>query len=182
MPSLRYVRAAADDATAVLSDDYTRLYQDVYAEPPYNGGPLYERDRFLDRTCRQVERPGFELLSAIDTATGELAGFCFGLTFAPGQWWRGDITEPPAQVLNAPKATVIELVLRKQYRGHGHGHRLLTQWLAERAEPYGMLLAHPDAPAHALYLRWGWQIVGTCRPAPDADVSNVLVLPLASAT
>lgn len=182
MPSLRYVHAAADDAASALSDEYARLYQDVYAEPPYNGGPLYERDRFLDRTRRQVEQPGFELLSAIDTTTGELAGFCFGLTFAPQKWWRGDVTEPPAEVLAAPKATVIELVLRKHHRGHGHGHRLLTQWLAGRTEPYGMLLAHPEAPAHALYLRWGWQIVGTCRPAPDADVSDVLVLDLAPAT
>ena len=86
--TLEFVRTAGD--AAALTDTYA----EIYAEPPYNGGPLYARDRFLDRTRRQVEWPGFGLLSAIDGDTGELAGFCFALTFEPGEWWRGERPRP----------------------------------------------------------------------------------------
>lgn len=178
MPLVEFVRTSGDDASKALSEAYADAYVEIYAEPPYNAGPLYSRDRFLERTRRQVARDGFELLSAIDSETGGLAGFCFGLTFPAGTWWAGEVSEPPAHVRDADKVSVIELILRAPYRGHGFGKQLLAEFLTRRAEAYAMLLAHPDAPAHARYERWGWQPVGTCRPAPDAPLTDVMALKL----
>ncbi|ADG90171.1 N-acetyltransferase [Thermobispora bispora] len=176
MADVEFVRATGEAAERACSDEYADAYTEIYAEPPYHSGPLYSRDRYLERTRRQVRSEGFELVSAIDAATGELAGFCFGLTFPPGSWWAGQVSDPPAEVLTAPKVAVIELILRKPYRGRGYGRRLLAEFLAGRSEPYAMLLSHPQAPAHAMYEHWGWRVVGTCRPVPDADLLDVMVL------
>ncbi|MFD0657634.1 GNAT family N-acetyltransferase [Thermocatellispora tengchongensis] len=85
-------------------------------------------------------------------------------------------TPPPAKVAGVPKLAVIELILRKPYRGQGIGKRLLSTLLDGRAELYATLLSHPEAPAHALYERWGWEVAGTCRPAPDAPVMDIMIL------
>lgn len=176
MGDVEFVHYRGPEAARALSEEYADVYTEIYAEPPYNSGPLYSRGRFLERTGRQVHRPGFELLAAVDVDTRALAGFCFGFSFGEGGWWGGETTEPPAEVLTAEKVAVIELVLRKAYRGRGYGKALLEAFLAGRPEPWATLLAHPAAPAHARYERWGWRKVGTVRPAPDAPVVDAMVL------
>ncbi|GAA5068603.1 GNAT superfamily N-acetyltransferase [Thermocatellispora tengchongensis] len=162
------------DAATVLDSSYGDAYEEIYAEPPYNSGPLFTRERFLERTRDQVHRSGFDLVSAEDGST--LAGFTFGFTMAAERWWGGESTPPPAKVAGVPKLAVIELILRKPYRGQGIGKRLLSTLLDGRAELYATLLSHPEAPAHALYERWGWEVAGTCRPAPDAPVMDIMIL------
>jgi GNAT superfamily N-acetyltransferase len=160
----------------VLREEYARLYMDIRTEPPYSSGPLYRQDRFLERTVTQAEHPGFALVSARD---GErLAGFAFGLPFAAGRWWGGEATPGPRDVVAATKFAVIELNLLPEYRGKGHGRRLLNELLAERPEPYAILLSHPDAKAHAMYEHWGWRVVGTVRPIPEAEVSDAMMFSL----
>ncbi|RCG17790.1 N-acetyltransferase [Sphaerisporangium album] len=163
-------------AREVLGEDYVSLYLNTRAEPPYNSGPLYNRDRFLDRTSRQIEVPGFELVSARD---GErLIGFAFGFPMAAGRWWRGDTTPAPDEVLPAEKFLVIELNVAAEERGKGYGRRLLDELLGGRAEPWATLLSTPHAPAHDMYEHLGWDIVGTNRPAPDAEIADVMLLKL----
>jgi len=148
-------------------DPIAELYSNVYAEPPYNGGPLFTRERFLERTNRQKDNDGFTLVTA--HTGGELDGFAFGFPFPPGGWWRGDTTpQPPAEILQPPKFAVIELVVRKTQRGQGLGRALMNELLDGRPEPYATLLAEPDAPARAMYRRWGWQQIATVQPADDA--------------
>ncbi|MCG5214348.1 GNAT family N-acetyltransferase [Streptosporangium sp. KLBMP 9127] len=168
---------ARDRAAAVLDDSYGDAYEEIYAEPPYNAGPLFTRGRFLERTRAQVHRPGFELVSAEDRET--LAGFAFGFVMDVGRWWGGESTALPAEVADIAKLAVIELILRKPYRGQGIGKQLLGELLTGRAEPYATLLSHPEAPAHSLYERWGWRVSGTCQPAPDAPVMDIMVIGLA---
>ncbi|BCB81223.1 hypothetical protein GCM10022251_62850 [Phytohabitans flavus] len=160
-----------------LLDPIVELYSEVYAEPPYNGGPLFSRERFLDRTNRQKDNDGFTLVTA---HTGsELDGFAFGFPFPAGGWWRGATTpQPPTEILHVPKFAVIELVVRKTRRGHGLGHFLMNALLDGRPEPYAMLLAEPDAPARTMYQRWGWQQVAAVQPADDAPWLAALVIPL----
>lgn len=161
-------------ATAALNDELAEVYMAIRAEPPYNSAPLYDKDRFLERTRQQITVPGFHLVTVRD---GEvLAGFAFGLPFTAGRWWGGETTPGPAEVVATDKYAVIELNLLKQYRGRGIGRELLAELLAARPEPYAMLLSRPEAVAHAIYEHWGWQVVGTCRPAPDAAVADVMVL------
>lgn len=161
-------------AVAALDDELAEVYLAIRAEPPYNSAPLYQRERFLERTRQQVTAPGFHLVTAHDGQ--HLAGFAFGLPFAEGRWWGGETTPAPEEVVAAEKFAVIELNLLKQYRGQGIGRRLLGELLAARPEPYATLLSRPEAAAHAIYEHWGWRVVGTCRPAPDAAVADVMVL------
>ena len=162
--------------TAALDKAYGDAYEEIYSEPPYSSGPLFSRERFVERTVAQVERPGFTLVSAHDDLS--LAGFAFGFTMAAGNWWGGQSTTPPRTLIDSPKLAIIELILRQKYRGQGTGRQLLRELLSHRAEPHATLLSHPDAPAHELYRRWGWQIVGTCRPAPDAPLMDAMALEL----
>ncbi|MEO3857706.1 GNAT family N-acetyltransferase [Acrocarpospora sp. B8E8] len=174
--SIAFYRMTGEDAAAaVLGDEYAEVYLRIREEPPYNSGPLYRRDRFRDRTSAQAQRAGFALVAANDEA-GKLAGFAFGLPMAEGAWWGGETTPGPPEAVAQAKFAVIELNLLPEYRGHGYGKRLLDLLLEGRPEPYATLLANPAAAAHAKYLRWGWRMAGTCRPAPDAMVTDVLIL------
>jgi hypothetical protein len=94
------------------------LYESAYAEPPYGGGPLFSRERFLERTGRQRHNEGFEIVTAHDG--DELAGFAFGFTFAPGRWWGGTTTpDPPTEAVDSATFAVIELVVGRAWRGRG---------------------------------------------------------------
>ncbi|WP_433513779.1 GNAT family N-acetyltransferase [Nonomuraea sp. CA-143628] len=165
--------AAAD---AVLSEAYADMYETIYSEPPYSSLPPYTRALFTERTIAQVQRPGFELVSAEDGPN--LAGFCFGFTMEPDRWWGSATTPAPDEVVAVPKLAVIELILRKEYRGNGVGKRLLSELLADRAELYATLASHPDAPAHAMYERWGWHVVGSSQPRPDASTADFMLIDL----
>ncbi|WP_428963051.1 GNAT family N-acetyltransferase [Micromonospora fluostatini] len=153
------------------------LYEMVYAEPPYDGGPLFTRQRFLQRTNRQVQSPGFSLITA--DADRVLVGFAFGLPFREGSWWAGTSTpQPPAELVASAKFAVIELVVHPARRGRGLGRALLAALLDRRPEHYAILLAEPTAPARQIYGRWGWQQVADVQPAPDAPRLHALMRPL----
>ncbi|MET8054797.1 GNAT family N-acetyltransferase [Streptosporangium sp. NPDC005286] len=165
-------RAAAE----VLSAEYVDLYVAAYAEWPYLSGPLYSPERYAERTSRQVMQDSFVLVSA--RSRGRLVGFSFGLRFGAGLWWGGEAAPAPPEVVEPPKFAVIELDVAGTHRGRGIGRRLLETLLAQQSAPYATLLADPDAPAHAMYQRWGWQVVGPVRAAPDARTYDALVLDL----
>ena len=157
-------------------NDLAEIYSEVYAEPPYSSGALWSADAFINRTRRQAARNGFAFVCA--RIGSELVGFGFGLTFDEGTWWSGDATPPPSEILKAQKFAVIELVIRRQWRGQGIGHGMLNQLLADRSESYAILTAMPNAPAREIYRRWGWVQTGIAHHAPDSPVLDALALPL----
>lgn len=158
-----------------LLDELTKLYAEVYAEPPYNSGPLFGLDSFTARTTRQASRPGFAI-SWARSSEGELIGFSFGLPFESGKWWAGNASPPPAEILEAPKFAVIELVVAGSWRGRGVGRELIGDLLGRRTEAFAILTADPDAPARRIYEHWGWEQVGTARHTDDAPLMDQLVL------
>jgi ribosomal protein S18 acetylase RimI-like enzyme len=160
--------------------ELTSIYREVYAEPPYSSGALWNVESFQDRTVRQAGRDGFAMVTA-RLPSGELIGYSFGLTFPAGRWWSGDATAPPPAILNADKFAVIELLVRERFRERGTGRRLLDELLSGRGEAYAVLTAMPDAPARELYRRWGWIPVGTAHHTPESPVLDSLVLPLPKA-
>jgi GNAT superfamily N-acetyltransferase len=175
-PGVDLHRHTGSDVDLVLGE-IAELYEVVYAEPPYNGGPLFSRMRFLDRTHTQNEAPGFTLITARHGA--DLIGFSFGFRFAEGRWWGGMTTpEPPPQVVGPSKFAVIELVVAKPWRGRGLGRALMSAVLEGRSEAHATLLSVPDALARQIYDRWGWQYTANVQPAEDAPVMHALVLPL----
>jgi GNAT superfamily N-acetyltransferase len=167
------------DGAAALQElpELTDIYREVYAEPPYHSGPLWDTQSFAERTGRQANGDGFSMTTA-RLPDGVLIGYSFGLTFPAGRWWSGDATPPSPDVMETAKFAVIELLVRQPFRGRGIGRRLLDDLLAGRIESYAILTAVPDAPARDLYRRWGWQQVGTAHHTLDSPVLDSLVLPL----
>ncbi|GGL18966.1 GNAT family N-acetyltransferase [Mangrovihabitans endophyticus] len=158
--------------------EMARLYETVYAEPPYNGGPLWQTAAFVERTLRQSRRPGFSLVTA-RSEDGSLIGYAFGVPFAENRWWSGqEATEPPQHIFAASKFALIELILAAPWRNRGIGHTMHDLILDDRDEPYGILTAVPNAPARELYRRWGWKQVGTARHTADSPVLDALAIEL----
>jgi GNAT superfamily N-acetyltransferase len=178
MTDFTYRHITGEEArTTALGDELVGAYVDLRAEPPYNSGPLYGKDRYLDRTGKQTGQPGFTLVTVRDEG-GALAGFAFGLPFGAGRWWAGEAQPGPPEVVAAPKFAVIELNVLALHRGQGAGKRLLGALLEGRPEPYATLISQPGALAHDLYQRWGWRVVGTVQAAPDAITADAMVLDL----
>lgn len=163
------------DAARDRVGDLRRVYEIVYAEPPYRQGPE-DADEFEDRFARQSEQDGFRLVIAV--AGGRVVGFCYTIGLPAGRWWRGAQQDPPAELVDADKVAVVELVLLSPYRGRGLGRALLDEVLAGRPERWATLLAEPDAPARAIYAHWGWEKVGTVQSQPQWGADDALVLPL----
>lgn len=179
MSDIEYRRGGGDDVVRLIGP-IADLYEAAYAEPPYGGGPLFSRERFLERTGRQRHNDGFEIVTAHDG--DELAGFAFGFTFPPGRWWGGATTpDPPIEVVDNSTFAVIELVVGPTWRGHGVARTLMDALLNGRPEPQAMLLSEPDAPARQIYKHWGWVHVADVRPADDAPAMHALVKSLQAA-
>jgi GNAT superfamily N-acetyltransferase len=156
--------------------EFTSLYLEVYAEPPYDSGPVWSADAFLDRTRRQTAAQGFSCVAAYDAA-GDLIGYSFGLPFAAKQWWANTTATPP-ELIDSPKFAVIELIVQAHWRGRGIGRRLLDALLSQRSEPYATLTAIATAPARTLYDHLGWTKVADIRPSDQRPPFDVLALRL----
>lgn len=66
------------EASGIL-EQVADVYDEVYAEPPYNSGPLFAREEFLQRTDSQLTADGFALITA--TIDDDIAGFTFGFSW-----------------------------------------------------------------------------------------------------
>ena len=173
-PGLR--RWSAEEALA-HGEPLKLLFADAYAEPPYHKGPA-EAERFLVRLSEQAALPGFTFIASdVDTALAGhgLAGFAFGRHFGPGQWWYGAELMPPAELIEAEKFAVSELLVAPAFRGRRLSSRLLAELLRFRTEPYAILLSRPGSVARTIYHHWGWRPVGTARAAARWPASDALV-------
>lgn len=159
--------------TLAMLDELTEVYEEIHSGSPEYDYLLYRRDQFISRTENQAAQEGFELVTV--HADGQIAGFSFGLPFAPGRWWAGATKPPTADLLNATKFAVIELDVRRSYRGQGWGHALLDELLTDRQEDFATLAAVRDSTTQAMYERWGWYKVGAFSGEP---VMDAMVLPL----
>lgn len=151
------------------------MWADAYSDPPYDYNDS-DADEFVARFTRQSHQDGFRLItSRIDN---QIVGFTYGMTFAPGRWWKGARNEPSPTLVNAPKFAVIELVVDRAHRGQGISRHLLEALLAERDEPLATLLAKPGAQAHSMYQRWGWSRVTIVQSYPHWPIDEAMILPL----
>lgn len=109
-----------------------------------------------------VRRPGFRAVATVAN-DGRLAGFGYGYTSMPGQWWhdqvRGALTEPERLWLT-DCFEVVELHVRPAAQGHGLGAHQLRA-LLDSAPGSRVLLSTPEADertsrAWRLYRRFGF--------------------------
>ncbi|MGX6606171.1 N-acetyltransferase family protein [Micromonosporaceae bacterium Da 78-11] len=142
------------DAVMPLIPALVDLYAAVYAEPPYEEGPE-QVERFRNSLLQEMDRPGFELITAEDPT--QLVGAAYGWTMGPGTWWSRSDQEPPSDVREADKLAVMEWVVRSDRRGKGIGAELIHRLLAERPERYATLASDPRSAARGMYERAGWR-------------------------
>lgn len=169
-------------AAAGLLDEILPVYEEVYAEPPYNEGPR-DVGAFLDRFGRQATRPGFRM--AVARAEGELVGFAFGYRLsADTTWWAGALAPlPPDFTAEDGRRTfvIIELAVRATRRRQGIAEQLHTALLdgvdAERVTL--TMRPEPEAvPAQTAYAKWGYRLIGQTRPWDEAPVYDSMMLAL----
>ncbi|WP_328467058.1 GNAT family N-acetyltransferase [Actinoplanes sp. NBC_00393] len=145
-------------------DDLLRRLDDVVAV--YGEAMGYRQELLQTRRGyigSHVRRPGFRAV-ATTTPDGRVAGFGYGYTSAPGQWWhdqvRSALDEPSRRFWLARCFEVVELHVRPVAQGHGVGARQLRALLA-MAEGQTVLLSTPEADEQAsrawrLYRRFGF--------------------------
>ncbi len=172
----------AGPAAGSLLDVVGPMYAEVYAEAPYYEGEA-EVTAFAKGWERLVGAPGFRLVVA--RSAEQDVGFALGCMLpADTGWWAGALSPLPEDLTTErPGRTfaVIEMAVRKPFRGRGIGRelhaRLLTGVTAERAT----LCVRPEpeaAPARAAYGAWGYTKVGQVHPGPDLPVYDAMIRPL----
>jgi ribosomal protein S18 acetylase RimI-like enzyme len=137
-------------------DDVVAVYGEAMGYRP----ELLEARRGYIAT--HVRRPGFRAVATL-ASDGRLAGFGYGYTSAPGQWWhdqvRTALAEPERWWLT-DCFEVVELHVRPAAQGHGVGARQLRTLLGMAVER-ATLLSTPEADERAsrawrLYRRFGF--------------------------
>jgi ribosomal protein S18 acetylase RimI-like enzyme len=118
---------------------------DVYGEAMnYRAELLQTRRGYV---AAHLRRPGFRAVATL-TTDGHVAGFGYGYTSAPGQWWHDQVS---AALDDADRKTwladcfeVVELHVRPPAQGHGIGSRQLRALLM-MAGGTTTLLSTPEA-------------------------------------
>ncbi len=163
---------AADDRREALAD----VYEEAYAERL--DGAFRSRTAFLDRLAAYVQRPGFELVSAIEDH--EIVGYIFGFGIAPsGTWWGGFCGEVPQEVREPTKQgqvfAISELMVRPAWRRRGIARLLHDNLLEGRREILATILVDPaNTPARTAYYSWGWKKIGDIQPFENSPIFESL--------
>jgi GNAT superfamily N-acetyltransferase len=163
-------------SAAPITPNLVELYAVVYAEPPYTEGPEQVHE-FATKLPAETHRPGFALARAL--INNDLVGAAYGWTMPPGRWWSNADSDPPQDILDAPKLAVMEWIVHPNQRGRGIGRRLIRMLLADRPEPWAVLASDPRSAARRMYERAGWQRVGHST-LPWGAAMDLLALPLAA--
>ena len=123
------------------------------------------RDEFgRTRLARHAARDDFRFFGAF-AAGRELAGFVYGYTGAPGQWWYDRVAhaldrEARVRWLDPGHFEFTELAVRPDLQGRGVGSRLHDRVLEGLPHDRALLSALADnARVVAFYRRRGWEIV-----------------------
>ena len=146
------------------SDDLLRRLDDVVAV--YGEAMGYRPELLQTRRGyigAHVRRPGFRAVATL-TTEGRLAGFGYGYTSCPGQWWhdqvRSALDDAARRRWLIECFEVVELHVRPAAQGHGVGARQLRALLGI-ADGTTVLLSTPEADeqrsrAWRLYRRFGF--------------------------
>jgi len=153
---MRLIPWSANDLSRRL-DDVIEVYGLAMG---YQGDLLEARRGYIST---HVRRSGFRAVATV-AADGQLLGFGYGYTSAPGQWWhdqvRAAISAPARTTWLTDCFEVVELHVRPEAQGHGLGASQLRALLA-MTPAETILLSTPEADeatsrAWRLYRRFGF--------------------------
>jgi GNAT superfamily N-acetyltransferase len=171
----RLSRWQADASREALAD----LFVTTYTEPP--GEEFHNRERFVERLAEDVQRPGFDLVLAEDSA---LVGCAYGFpVHRDGSWWRGFIGTLPEDIEELTASgkvfAVAELMVRPRYQRSGIADRMLTRLLATRPAVVATALVEAGSvEGVAAFRAWGWKVAGQLKADPHQAARTVFVQPL----
>lgn len=118
-----------------------------------------------DTLARHSARAGYSFVGAFED-DGRLAGFAYGYTGGPGQWWRDLVAaaaddEQRRRWLEDPHFELCEIAVRPDAQRNGIGGRLHAALLAGRHEPRALLSTEVEDNEDVLgfYARRGWEVV-----------------------
>ncbi|MEZ0095723.1 GNAT family N-acetyltransferase [Streptacidiphilus sp. EB129] len=180
-PSLTIQRHTPAQAKEI-TEELIRVYATVYDVPPYTGDPFFSVDTYASRLHAAFDMEGFEVVTA-HLDHDAIAGYVHGVTLpAEREWWTslGD-RRPPAASAAAPAGQVFwlrEIMVLPDHTNQGIGRRLHDAMVTGRHEPWTALTCITDnEPARSAYPRWGYQVIGQIRHAPESPLYDAMVLP-----
>lgn len=181
-----HVTVADPGAAVARINEICDLYDSVFSQPPFHWTPA-ESDHHRRMMTRVAGSPSFSI-SLLTAPDGRLVGFACGITLPPDtNWWHGVTPPLPDEVHRERQGrtfAVIDMAVHPDWRGRGHGRRLLDTLLTHRPEERATLCVQPPAQAtQEFYRHLGWEYVGRTEGAPD-EVSprwDVFVLDLRGA-
>jgi ribosomal protein S18 acetylase RimI-like enzyme len=136
------------------------VYRAAFAAPPYNRRESHVTD-FGQAFERHATLEGFRFLAAFDTQTATLAGFTYGYTSRPGQWWHDQVSlglspRRSRQWLGG-SFELAELAVRPDYQGQKIGSRLHDGLLVGLPHMSALLSTmQAETVALKLYRKRGW--------------------------
>lgn len=157
-----YSKLPGDELLEKLAD----LYEADFAPPELKAltPEFYSRKRFFERMEDYEQSPHFGLVVAsLDT---EIVGFLSAANMIPGTaWWKGVEPEPSPDFIredNERTVAIFDLLVAAKHRGHGYASLIHEAFLRRRTEERATLLSsEPQQPAYAMWLHWGYKIIGS---------------------
>ncbi|MDJ1133629.1 GNAT family N-acetyltransferase [Streptomyces iconiensis] len=178
-PDTITVEALDGEGAAQAEEDFSTVYAEVFAEPPYHETDDDVADAFR-RFRAQARKPTFRGALA-HTAEGEPVGMAFGYPLGAGTEWWGRLVGPVSEEMRSEDGHrtfgLMEMAVRIPWRRHGVARRLHEALLTGGQEERSLLNVHPSSEAaQAAYRSWGYRRIGEARPWHGADLHDVLLL------
>ncbi|MFF4456581.1 GNAT family N-acetyltransferase [Streptomyces goshikiensis] len=164
-----------------ITEELAEVYREVYAGPPYAGDPFFSVDSFRDRLEAAFDTEGFETVTA--HLDGRIIGYVHGATLpADKPWWVSLGDRRPSDLVGLADAGQVfwlrELMVLPEHQNRGLGRQIHNTVIAGRSETVTTLTCITDnQPAHDAYLRWGYDLMGQIRHAPDSPLYDAMFLP-----
>ncbi|GAA0314574.1 hypothetical protein GCM10010302_62160 [Streptomyces polychromogenes] len=180
-PQLTFARHTPETARARMAE-LLAVYAEVYDTPPYAGDPFFSVTTYADRLTAAFDMTGFEVVTA-ELEDGSLAGYVHGVTLTPDRpWWVSLADQLPADVAEAAESGEVfwlrELMVLPEHANRGIGRALHDEMVAGRPEPWTTLTCIVDnEPARSAYPRWGYDVIGRIKHAPESPLYDAMLLP-----
>lgn len=180
MQDILIERHSPKEAAGIFSE-LIDAYSETYDVVPYRGDPFFATETYAGRLHAALDMDGFETVTAREA--GALIGYVHGVTLSPEQgWWvsLGDARPRTARDAAASRSIfwLRELMVRPAFTNRGVGRCLHDAMISGRVEPWTTLTCIVDnEPAHGAYLRWGYQIMGRIKHAPESPIYDAMILP-----
>lgn len=184
MPAeIDFTRHAPEQARTI-TEQLLAVYSVVYDVPPYSGDPFFTVETYDSRLQAAYDMEGFEVVTA-HLPDGCIAGYVHGVTLTPDRaWWDSLLREGkvPADAEKAAEAGEVfwlrELMVLPAHTGQGLGRALHDAMVLGRKEPWTTLTCITDnEPARSAYPRWGYDVIGRIKHAPESPVYDAMLLP-----